>query len=126
MPHIRISTGGHSVTHGEARRGQRTKLFCVWQAMRDRCINPRMKNYPYYGGKGVRVCEDWMAYVNFATWARASGYQEGLTIERKDSGGNYEPDNCEWITKSENTKRANARTPRGPDGRLMKRESVCG
>lgn len=80
-----------------------------------------MKNFQYYGGKGIRVCDEWQNYIAFALWARSNGYQEGLSIERKDSNGNYEPSNCEWISRAENTRRTSLTIPRDSKGRLMRR-----
>lgn len=83
------------------------KLYSVWSNMKDRCYNSNNHAYHNYGGKGVILCEEWQSFVPFYEWAIKNGYKEGLTIERINSNGNYSPDNCEWITLSENTTRAN-------------------
>lgn len=84
------------------------KLYSVWANMKDRCYNENNHAYHNYGGKGIRVCEEWLSgFLKFHDWSINNGYKEGLTIERTDSNKNYEPSNCEWITKSENTIRAN-------------------
>lgn len=83
------------------------KLYKVWSTMKSRCNNPKDKNAMYYHDKGIRVCDEWdCSYKNFRDWANQSGYMEGLTIDRIDSSKNYSPENCRWITKSENSKRA--------------------
>tara|TARA_R110000744_G_scaffold147303_1_gene260270 strand:+ start:407 stop:643 length:237 start_codon:yes stop_codon:yes gene_type:complete len=74
--------------------------------MHQRCINPKSQRWIYYGGKGVKVCEAWQDIVTFYNWAQDNGYEEGLSIDRVDSEGDYEPSNCRWITLAENTRRA--------------------
>lgn len=90
-----------STTHGDAG----TKLYLVYRGMHDRCEREKNTHYKWYGGRGIRVCEEWGDYVTFKEWALNHGYQEGLTIDRIDPDGNYCPENCRWITKSENSKR---------------------
>lgn len=84
-------------THGKTK----TPLHKVWGCMRDRCNNPRNSRYKYYGGKGVRVCDEWNNFLNFEKWAICNHYQKGLFIDRIDSDKNYCPENCEWITAKE-------------------------
>ncbi len=79
------------------------RLYSVWSNMRNRCNNSRCKDYRYYGGKGVTVCQEWNDYYKFRKWAYDNGYQPncGLTIERNDVCGNYCPENCSWVTRKE-------------------------
>jgi hypothetical protein len=72
--------------------------------MKDRCSNKNNKEYKHYGGKGVRVIEEWHNFKNFKEWALSHGYSSTLTIERIDIAGNYEPSNCKWIPLSEQLK----------------------
>lgn len=89
--------------HGDSR----TRLYKIWQIMKDRCSNPNAPDYKYYGGRGITVCKDWINnYLIFKIWAMANGYADNLTIDRINYKGNYEPNNCQWITLSENTKKA--------------------
>jgi hypothetical protein len=85
--------------------------------MKDRCRYKTNDNYERYGGRGIRVCEEWLAdYINFYNWAINNGYKEGLTLDRIDSNKNYEPDNCRWATYKEqanNTRRNNFITYNG-------------
>ena len=81
-----------------------TKLYYVWLSMRQRCNNPKNKEYKHYGGRGIKVCNAWNEYPIFEAWALANGYAEGLTIERLNVNGNYCPENCTWIPKSEQPK----------------------
>lgn len=82
-------------------------LYNTWAAMKRRCDNPNVDTYKYYGGKGVKLCDDWHEdYGKFKEWALSHGYEPGLTIDRINSDGNYEPSNCQWITAAENIRRA--------------------
>jgi hypothetical protein len=86
-------------THGESK----TKLYYVWLAMRNRCNRPGVNGYERYGGRGIKVCEEWMYdFPAFRDWALSNGYKEGLEIDRIDNDGNYESSNCRWVTRFEN------------------------
>jgi len=74
--------------------------------MKQRCFNSKRSYWKYYGGKGITVFKEWLDFKKFYDWAMANGYAENLTIDRIDSNGDYEPDNCQWITGKENTHRA--------------------
>ena len=70
--------------------------------MKDRCSNPKNDKYVYYGGRGIKVCEEWAVdFMNFYTWAAANGYQDNLSIDRRDNNENYSPANCRWATSIE-------------------------
>ena len=88
-----------------------TKLYRVWTCMKYRCHGRGEKN-PYakwYRDKGIEVCEAWRnSFKEFEKWALSNGYKEGLTIDRVDSNGNYCPENCRWVTRSENSKNKRA------------------
>ena len=79
----------------------RTKLNNVWKCMRERCNNPNNISYKIYGARGICVCEEWSEYSAFKRWAIDTGYKDGLTLDRIDVDGNYEPDNCRWATRKE-------------------------
>ncbi len=100
-----ISRAFAHLTHGGA-FGGKTPLYKTWKGMRGRCENPNSNVWEYYGGKGVRVCQEWADFKTFRDWAQSHGYANGLSIDRIDSGGNYCPENCEWVTRGENSRRA--------------------
>lgn len=85
-------------THGHSKH----KLHYVRMAMISRCYNPKNLRYKNYGDRGIAVCSDWLnSYESFLDWAFSNGYKEGLTLERKEVDGNYEPSNCRWATTAE-------------------------
>ena len=93
--------------------GERTKdglptrrLYRIWLHMKNRCHNKRSETYQYYGAKGIRICLEWMEYLPFKRWALANGYGDSLTIDRINNHGDYSPENCQWLTRSANTKKA--------------------
>ena len=79
--------------------GKKTRLYCVWSAMKDRCGNPRHASYEYYGGKGVYVCIEWLDFIPFHEWAINNGYKNHLTIDRINSKKGYFPTNCRWVSR---------------------------
>ena len=93
-------------SHGKSR----SRLYRIWSNIKTRCKNENAENYKYYGGKGIAICEEWSkSFQAFYDWSITNGYKDDLTIDRKDSDCNYCPENCQWITQSENATRANVK-----------------
>lgn len=85
--------------HGESK----TKLYQVWRDMKNRCYRPKTTNYHRWGGRGIKVCDEWLnSFLSFRNWAFENGYNDSLQIDRIDPNGNYEPSNCRFIVNARN------------------------
>ncbi len=112
-PEHRAQARQAATIHG----GTRTRLFRIWDHMRERCNSTKGDHARWYHDKGIRVCEEWdKSFVAFRTWAEANGYveqpkgtpyKELLSIDRIDPMKGYCPENCRWISISENSYRRN-------------------
>ena len=102
---LSIQTSKHKM-HGLSKH----PLYYKWWSMICRCTYSSNDNYKYYGGKGVRVCQEWLeSFLAFYNWSIENGWELGLTIDRLDPEGDYEPGNCRFLTASENSRRASVK-----------------
>lgn len=85
--------------HGNTRHGHHgTRTYQIWKGMRQRCSNPNQPAYPDYGGRGIKVCARWESFDAFL--ADMGECPVGLSIERQDNAGDYEPGNCSWESRT--------------------------
>lgn len=102
---------GHRQSYYGTHKLSNTKLYRVYYGIKQRCYNPKVKNYYNYGGRGIVMCNEWENdFRSFYDWAIKSGYKDGLTIDRIDNNKGYSPDNCRWVTYKVNLR--NKRTNR--------------
>ncbi len=92
--------------HGE----RKSRLYGFWQAIKNKCNNKKARYYHLYGGKGVKVCDEWNNYIFFRDWALSNGYKNDLVLDRfPNIEGDFEPDNCRWTTCIEQNRFRNIR-----------------
>ncbi|GHV74229.1 hypothetical protein AGMMS49940_15310 [Spirochaetia bacterium] len=90
------------IKHGDRANGEKTRMYVIWNLMRQRCLNQKSTFYHRYGGRGITICKDWLDdYQNFKYWALKNGYADNLTLDRIDNDQGYSPDNCRWATAKE-------------------------
>lgn len=84
--------------HGESQ----SSLYKRWKAMVQRCTKSSDRNFPNYGGRGIRVCREWLQFEPFRDWALQHGYDGSLTLDRIDNNQGYAPENCRWVSQIDN------------------------
>jgi hypothetical protein len=97
-----------------------TPTYWSWNSMRSRCRDPKNASYPYYGGRGITVCERWAEFENFL--ADMGARPGGMTLDRINGDGNYEPGNVRWATKAQQSE--NRSDPGGWKKRRAKKEGT--
>jgi len=89
------------IKHGFTTNGIKHPLWKIWRSMRNRCLNEKSEHWARYGGRGIKICEEWVDFINFYNWA-INKWRQGLQIDRINNDGNYEPENCRFVTNKEN------------------------
>lgn len=109
----RDNTKKAKTTHGQTD----TPLYYVYNGMKARCYDDKKAQYKDYGGRGIKVCDEWLENPSsFFEWALNNGYKRGLHIDRENNNGNYDPSNCRWVTRkvnNRNTRRSKYVTYKG-------------
>lgn len=99
----RLKPGTRFLRVGYLANGKRkwVRLYAIWRSMRERCMCLTYRDYPYYGGRGITVCEEWNDYAVFRKWAISAGFRKDLTLDRIDNDLGYSPANCRWASMPE-------------------------
>lgn len=109
--------------HGDSN----SRLYKIWKGINVRCKKPSERSYKWYGALGIKVCDEWGDYLTFKNWALSNGYADNLTIDRKDYNGNYEPNNCQWLTIQDQNiagkKRLNSQNTTGITGVFYRKDT---
>lgn len=117
--------------HGESpsKKKNASRLYRIWLGMNTRCNNPRSAHYGNYGGRGIRVCDEWKSYEKFKDWSENSGYRDDLQIDRIDNDGNYCPENCRWaspVEQARNKRNNHVLTVNGKSGTVAEWAEITG
>lgn len=98
--HCNHCNGGHNTVHGDSKH----PIYRLYRAIKTRVGNPNIAQYKDYGGRGIKLCLEWRDYRVFKQWAIENGWAPGLNIDRINYDGNYEPNNCRFITKQQSAR----------------------
>jgi hypothetical protein len=112
--------------HGKSK----TRIFGIWTHMKSRCHVPTDDQYYRYGGRGIKVCDEWYKdFMKFYNWSIANGYSDELSIDRIDNDKGYCPENCRWATtkiQANNTSRNKYVTYNGETHTIAEWSDVIG
>lgn len=95
------SCGCHRADSLGSHRMSKSRIYRIWRHMKSRCYNPNVESYPWYGEKGISVCDEWQRFEPFNEWANNNGYSRDRSIDRIDNSKGYCPENCRWSTDKE-------------------------
>lgn len=95
----RCRAGANPLRHGHARAGKVSRLHNIWRGMLKRIDSKIGYAYQKYAARGIAICAEWRKFEAFRDWSMANGYADNLTIDRRNNDGDYEPLNCQWVTK---------------------------
>lgn len=90
-----------AMRHWDGLSASENRLYNIWKCMVLRCEDESRQYYYRYGGRGIKVCDEWHDFKTFVEWSYSNGYEDGLSIDRIDNDGDYRPDNCRWVSKQE-------------------------
>lgn len=100
---INLNRNGSKPNNPECLHKRENNLYARWLGIKRRCYNKNFKQYKDYGGRGIKMCDEWLYnFDSFYYWSKENGYEPHLEIDRIDVNGDYEPSNCRWVTHKEN------------------------
>lgn len=110
------------VTHGKSKE----VLYHIWGNMIQRCVNNKLKRFKHYGGRGIKVCDEWRNdFMAFYNWAMEAGWIQGLQIDRRNNDGNYEPGNCRIVTRKINLNNTSRTRKFNFNGEVLSLTQIC-
>ena len=100
---VNLKRSGSEPTKYDSKGLSKHPLYSKWINMKKRCYDVHSNSYKCYGGRGIKVCDEWLySFHAFYDWSIENGWEDGLEIDRIDNNGNYEPNNCRYVSRKEN------------------------